>query len=131
MFDWTPNQIFKLELLWAEGLSTAEIGRRLNISKNAVVGKAKRLKLPARPSPIVRGGEKADKPVITRLPTNYVQPLAKISRKDFKNKPCCWPIGQPKDKDFRFCNEITLPGKPYCAEHDKLAYAASKEQYRL
>lgn len=38
--------------LWHEGISTAEIGRRLKISKNAVIGKAHRWGLPARPSPI-------------------------------------------------------------------------------
>ncbi|HET9147742.1 MAG TPA: GcrA family cell cycle regulator, partial [Acetobacteraceae bacterium] len=52
--DWTEDAIARLRLLWAEGLSTAEIGRRLNISKNAVVGKAHRLALVARPSPIRR-----------------------------------------------------------------------------
>ena len=41
-----------LSKLWHEGISTAEIGRRLKISKNAVIGKAHRWKLPARPSPI-------------------------------------------------------------------------------
>ncbi|WBO59682.1 GcrA family cell cycle regulator [Acidocella sp. MX-AZ03] len=47
--EWTDDSIARLRSLWAEGLSTAEIGRRLNISKNAVVGKAHRLNLPARP----------------------------------------------------------------------------------
>ena len=41
-----------LRLLWSEGHSTAEIGRRMDTTKNAVVGKAHRLQLPARPSPI-------------------------------------------------------------------------------
>lgn len=52
--DWTEEAIATLRLLWAEGLSTAEIGRRMGISKNAVVGKAHRLNLAARPSPIRR-----------------------------------------------------------------------------
>jgi len=52
--DWTAEAIETLKALWAEGHSTAEIGRRMNISKNAVVGKAHRLNLPARPSPIRR-----------------------------------------------------------------------------
>jgi GcrA cell cycle regulator len=52
--DWTDDAIIRLRSLWDEGLSTAEIGRRLGISKNAVVGKAHRLDLPARPSPIRR-----------------------------------------------------------------------------
>ena len=50
--SWTPERIGNLESLWAEGHSTAEIGRRLGVSKNAVVGKAHRLGLPGRQSPI-------------------------------------------------------------------------------
>ncbi|MCP1230252.1 GcrA family cell cycle regulator [Acetobacter indonesiensis] len=57
--EWTEDTISRLKELWAEGLSTAEIGRRLSITKNAVVGKAHRLGLPARPSPIRRGEKKA------------------------------------------------------------------------
>src|SRR5215475_9931866 len=54
--EWAEETIFRLRALWDEGLSTAEIGRRLGVSKNAVVGKAHRLDLPARPSPIRRDG---------------------------------------------------------------------------
>ncbi len=50
--EWTEETIFRLRSLWQEGHSTAEIGRRMSITKNAVVGKAHRLTLPARPSPI-------------------------------------------------------------------------------
>lgn len=50
--EWTEEVISRLQELWQQGLSTAEIGRQLNITKNAVVGKAHRLGLPARPSPI-------------------------------------------------------------------------------
>jgi hypothetical protein len=45
--DWSAEAIEQLRALWAEGHSTAEIGRRMGISKNAVVGKAHRLHLPA------------------------------------------------------------------------------------
>jgi GcrA cell cycle regulator len=54
--EWSDETILRLRALWDEGHSTAEIGRRLGISKNAVVGKAHRLDLPARPSPIRRDG---------------------------------------------------------------------------
>jgi len=54
--EWNEEAIGRLRALWAEGHSTAEIGRRLGVSKNAVVGKAHRLDLPARPSPIRRDG---------------------------------------------------------------------------
>src|SRR6201996_2872812 len=55
--EWAEETISRLRELWSEGHSTAEIGRRLGVSKNAVVGKAHRLDLPARPSPIRRGGD--------------------------------------------------------------------------
>jgi len=54
--EWTQGAICLLRQYWAEGHSTAEIGRRIGISKNAVVGKAHRLDLPGRPSPIRSGG---------------------------------------------------------------------------
>jgi GcrA cell cycle regulator len=54
--DWDDELIQRLVSLWGEGHSTAEIGRRMNVTKNAVVGKAHRLNLPARPSPIRRDG---------------------------------------------------------------------------
>lgn len=50
--EWTEELITRLRDLWSQGLSTAEIGRQLSITKNAVVGKAHRLGLPPRPSPI-------------------------------------------------------------------------------
>lgn len=39
---------------WERGFSITEIGVRLGVSRNAVVSKAHRLNLPARPSPIRR-----------------------------------------------------------------------------
>ena len=63
--DWTDERISELTKLWNDGLSTAEIGKLLGISKNAVVGKAHRLRLAARPSPIRR---MAVRPATPRVP---------------------------------------------------------------
>jgi GcrA cell cycle regulator len=60
--EWSDETIVRLRSLWDEGHSTAEIGRRLGVSKNAVVGKAHRLDLPARPSPIRRDGPQSGVP---------------------------------------------------------------------
>ena len=59
--EWADETIIRLRELWDEGHSTAEIGRRLGVSKNAVVGKAHRLDLPRHlvgrnPGPEVLGG---------------------------------------------------------------------------
>ncbi len=55
---WTPELIKDLKKLWNKGLTTVEIGNRIGMSKNAVVGKAHRLGLEGRPSPIKREKKK-------------------------------------------------------------------------
>jgi len=40
--------------------------------------------------------------------------------------PCCWPIGSPRTKAFRFCEAPSKPGKPYCADHYGKAYEKLK-----
>ena len=50
--SWTDERIQELTRLWQAGHSASEIGKRLGVSKNSIVGKAHRLKLPSRPSPI-------------------------------------------------------------------------------
>ena len=51
---WTDEMVENLRKMWKEGLTTGEIGRRLGVSKNSIVGKVHRLQLDARPSPIKR-----------------------------------------------------------------------------
>lgn len=121
--SWTPEKIKQLKKLWAKGKSTVEIGRELGISKNAVVGKVHRLELDARPSPIKK----------TVAPTPKAQKAKPSNNKgymtllDLKLNSCRWPIGEPKDADFHFCGKDTVTGKPYCAEHCKVAYTSLKE----
>lgn len=40
-----------------------------------------------------------------------------------KSAPCCWPIGDPRAKGFRFCEAAGVPGRSYCAEHEAIAWA--------
>jgi len=48
---WTEDRLATLRAEWATGASTAEIGRRMGITKSAVIGKAHRMRLPAREAP--------------------------------------------------------------------------------
>ncbi len=74
--EWAEDTIVRLRSLWDEGLSTAEIGRRLGITKNAVVGKAHRLDLPARPSPIRLGGGEGNGARLRTTPIDAPRRLA-------------------------------------------------------
>jgi GcrA cell cycle regulator len=50
---WTPERIERLKELWSQGLSLSEIAKALGLlTRNQVVGKVHRLKLPGRPSPL-------------------------------------------------------------------------------
>jgi GcrA cell cycle regulator len=52
MNTWTSEHDAQLRALWGEAHSCNEIARRMGMTKNAVIGRAHRLKLPSRPSPI-------------------------------------------------------------------------------
>ena len=93
MADWTDKQIAKLTKLWNEGFPTTEIGKKLGISKNAVVGKAHRLGLPARVSPI--RGKAAKEPTIIKPSAESPSPATKKSAKESKPTPKA-PASTPK-----------------------------------
>lgn len=95
--EWSEEIIAQLKDLWAEGLSTAEIGRRLSITKNAVVGKAHRLGLPPRPSPIRRNGskpkaaaDKAEQP--TLIPPTPEAPVSRVAAPAPSVAPATQPV---------------------------------------
>src|SRR4051812_20405183 len=49
---WTLARTTILVRLWFQGETTPVIGEALGVSKNAIVGQARRVGLPGRPSPI-------------------------------------------------------------------------------
>ena len=55
---WNEERLGQLTKLWGQGLSITQIGLKLGVTRNAVVGKVHRMGLPKRQSPIVR----SDKP---------------------------------------------------------------------
>jgi GcrA cell cycle regulator len=72
-YAWPEASIQILRTGWALGKTAAEIGREIGCKKNAILGKARRLKLPARLSPIVNSGERSryptkSKPRLATLP---------------------------------------------------------------
>ena len=57
--SWTEERIERLKAMWTQGATASQIADELGgVSRNAVIGKAHRLGLEARPSPVKPGEEK-------------------------------------------------------------------------
>jgi GcrA cell cycle regulator len=77
--SWTDERIDRLRALWTKGVTASQIAEELGgVSRNAVIGKAHRLGLQARPSP-VKANEPAPEPRAKAkpAPAKPVAPVAK------------------------------------------------------
>lgn len=69
---WTDERIDRLKVMWEKGLTASQIAEDLGgVSRNAVIGKAHRLGLQARPSPV-----KPNDPAAKLAPVAPVEPRA-------------------------------------------------------
>ena len=125
---WNDEKLDKLKALWREGIPITKIGIELGVSRNAVAGKAHRLGLPKRSSPISQHensdlvNEKNNKINLDELPLKLM-----LRDVEWSRNRCCWPIGDPKLPGFSFCGTSIIPGRPYCEEHSNLAYTNTRE----
>lgn len=98
---WTDERVAQLKQLWEAGVGTAEIGERLGMTKNAIIGKAHRIGLKAR-----RASPRRSRAQLLKL----------------NGQTCQWPSGDPGTAEFRFCGTPAIRGKSYCPDHYARAY---------
>jgi GcrA cell cycle regulator len=80
--SWTEDRIERLKKMWHEGATASQIADELGgVSRNAVIGKAHRLGLEQRPSPVKPGDEKEiKKPAPAAAPAPKAAPRAEPPR---------------------------------------------------
>ena len=113
---WTSDRVARLTRLWGSGMSARLIAEDLGcgISRDAVIGKAHRLRLAGRLSPI-----------------NW-EPLADSSRpatiaiESLTAQSCRYPIGDPLKAGFRFCCRRQAAGSSFCAEHHRIVWKRAR-----
>lgn len=131
---WTPERDEKLRLLWERGDTCSEIGAQLGTTKSAIAGRARRQKLPPRPSPLKTKPAivPAPKPRVARitqwrragestpplaLPQHPV--VAADLRRDIggKFKHCQFIPGEPSGENTLYCGQPSHKNFPYCLRH--------------
>lgn len=157
---WTDERVVLLKRLWVEGKTAAEIAKLIGggVTRNAVIGKAHRLKLSGRISPIqensrvetggaraVSAPRKPQKTTIAKVSNREIiapvqhQPVQEnycfgdgVALVELKERMCRWPIGDPQDAAFKFCGGPSEEGIPYCNHHARVAYQVNtKSKLRI
>jgi len=137
--SWSDDRVEVLKKLWGEGKTAAEIAKELGdgVTRNAVIGKAHRLKLSSRISPIQQNAKKikanSEPSMAPRRPVKKV-PIylgKQLKMEDLRDKMCRWPNGDPQGDDFSFCGCTSLEGLPYCENHAAIAYQITSKSRTL
>ena len=146
--SWTQEREEKLKELWKKGHTASQIAEILGeTTRNAVIGKAHRLKLAARaPAKGVKAEKKqvlSNKEVknekfISRkarfksilLDKNF-EPESPKTLEQLEDKNCRWPIGHPDEKDFYFCGRTPVEGFSYCKLHVLYAFQPKNQKEEL
>ena len=147
--SWTQDKEQKLKELWEKGHTASQIAEILgDTTRNAVIGKAHRLKLAARaPSKKSQSSKKEyastgvqikDERYISRkskfksllLDKNF-EPENPKTLEELDNNNCRWPIGHPDEKKFYFCGRKPIEGFAYCKLHVLYAFQPKNQKEEL
>lgn len=136
---YTEDDLARIAALWADKVSTAEIGRRLRISKNSVCRLARDARLKGDPRFPERGmnvAREAPEPrprpaaAKTSKARPAPRPIVVVSAPpahgpfrvfDLLARHCRYPVFSGSERgDHRFCGEPRQENSPYCAGHHAL-----------
>lgn len=130
-----PQRIADLKQLASEGFSSGQIAKDLGISRNAVIGKLRRLDIPLLNPPNGAPNSKASPRVRKSTTLRDIPPRQQIAPEappmpydgigvsilELTSETCRWPLGEPSRTGFHFCGATPKNLSPYCCEHAALA----------
>jgi len=133
---WFGDRVERLKELWPEH-SASYIARLFgNLSRNAIIGKANRLKLPRKkPSgnttPRIRPRPKPVAPPPPEPPPVPMQPeFLALTFDELETGDCRYPQGEYVP--FRFCGQMAEEGSSYCRFHRRIVgheVSVRRDQY--
>lgn len=152
---WTDERVELLKLLWeVKGQTARQIAEALGgTTRNAVIGKAHRLRFSVRTRPKAPPKARKYLPHLTQAKDakhaskvsvpwrqTYKRVPIKVAKPDIDEPPslrlplveltyktCKWP-GEKEQGGFDFCGHKTWNDKPYCEHHCSIAYQPPRER---
>ncbi len=154
-FDWTDEAVDKLTILWDTGMPAKDIAREVGgdtLSKNAVIGKARRIYLASR-KPVKRMRKIREKSEDARSavgptraqrrraasyhfkrageelacepipPMDDVPPDRRVPFAALQYNQCRFFCGTVGEPDGGFCPEKSVDGRSWCAGHSRIVFA--------
>jgi len=147
--SWTEEREKRLRELWKKGYTASQIAEMLggDSTRNAVIGKAHRLKLAARiASKQSKSPEKQDTASSINKQQGYISRKSRFKSllldknfeaenpkklEELSNKNCRWPIGHPDEENFYFCGRNPVEGFSYCKLHVLYAFQPKNQKEEL
>ena len=143
---WGDKAIARLTELVATGVSYTTIGMKMHITKNAAIGKARRLKLakfpspstpyqykksvfkpkPPKPRPAPKPRALLPKEVPPKPPKSVPVPdMRLVSMMQLTDEHCRYPIDI--NGEMLFCGRLQDGKPPYCEQHSNICYMPPRE----
>ena len=137
--SWTIEREKKLRELWNKGHTAMQIATMLgDTTRNAVIGKAHRLRLAARAptkNSAIKSREQKNQSQVFKteklsrkarfksllLDKNF-QPENPKKLEELNDATCRWPVGHPDEKNFYFCGRSPVKDFSYCKLHVLYAF---------
>jgi hypothetical protein len=141
-FVWTDAACKRLEILWREGYIGKDIAKVFGLSRNAVMGKLRRLGLlgltdrpqnppakrlqPPRPRkpPVEKHVDPGEKYFFKPppVPERPIPEYGKLELFDLKRNSCRWP-SDGDSAPWTFCGRPVIAETSYCPEHHSRAHS--------
>ncbi|MBO6482895.1 MAG: hypothetical protein HVK29_04240 [Pelagibacteraceae bacterium] len=147
--SWTEEREQRLRELWGKGYTASQIAEMLggDTTRNAVIGKAHRLKLAARAaSKQSKSPKKQDAASGLNKQEGYISRKSRFKSllldknfevenpkklEELSDKNCRWPIGHPDEENFYFCGRNPVEGFSYCKLHVLYAFQPKNQKEEL
>lgn len=135
--SWTDAKIDTLRRLWTQGKTANQISNMLGVTRNAVIGKAHRLDLTKRPSPIKYGidtrefdnlpeprrhrakprrlAPRPHRESDSRASLPKLAPVPWLAKRVLAIGTCCWT--DCNHAPWVFCGAASVNGSSWCADH--------------